>query len=65
MTSFATEYTQKNKVTDRFEVTPSILEDFQVYASDHSIQPGVGEWLKERSWVQSRLKQEIFNQATR
>jgi carboxyl-terminal processing protease len=63
MTSFATEYTQKNKVTDRFEVTASILEDFQVYASEHSIQPGVAGWVVERAWVQSRLKQEIFNQA--
>lgn len=63
MTSFATEYTQKNKITDSFEITPSVLEDFQVYASEHSIQPGVGEWLRERQWVQNRLKQEIFNQA--
>lgn len=63
MTSFATEYTQKNKIDDRFEVTPSVLEDFQVYASEHSIQPGVGEWLRERAWVQNRLKQEILNQA--
>jgi carboxyl-terminal processing protease len=23
----------------------------------------VAEWLREREWVQSRLKQEIFNQA--
>jgi carboxyl-terminal processing protease len=23
----------------------------------------VGEWVRERAWVQSRLKQEIFNQA--
>jgi carboxyl-terminal processing protease len=63
MTSFATEYTQKNKATDRFELTPSILEDFQVYASEHSIQPGVGEWVRDRAWVQNRLKQEILNQA--
>ena len=63
MTSFATDYTQKNKITDRFEVTPSILEDFQIYASDRNIQPGVAEWAAVRAWLQSRLKQEIFNQA--
>ncbi len=63
MTSFATELTQKNRITDRFEVSPSILEDFQVYAGQHEIQPPVSEWIRERSWVQSRLKQEIFNQA--
>jgi carboxyl-terminal processing protease len=62
-TSFATEYIQKNKITDAFEVTPAVLEEFQVYAGQHSIQPPVGEWVREREWVQSRLKQEIFNQA--
>jgi hypothetical protein len=44
-------------------VTPAILEEFQVYAGQHEIQPPVGEWAVERGWVQSRLKQEIFNQA--
>ncbi|MDP9172105.1 MAG: S41 family peptidase [Acidobacteriota bacterium] len=63
MTSFATDYTQKHKITESFELTSSILEDFQVYAGEREIQPGVGEWIVERPWVQSRLKQEIFNQA--
>jgi len=62
-TSFATEFIQKNKITEEFEVTPAVLEEFQVYAGQHSIQPPVGEWVREREWVQSRLKQEIFNQA--
>ena len=62
-TSFATTYLQKHAVTDSFEVSASDLEDFQVYASERSIQPAVAEWVKERGWVQSRLKQEIFNQA--
>jgi carboxyl-terminal processing protease len=63
MTSFATELTQKDHISDSFEVTSSVLEDFQVYAGQHEIQPSVGDWLRDRSWVQSRLKQEIFNQA--
>jgi carboxyl-terminal processing protease len=63
ITSFATEFIQKTKVTDTFEVTPSILEEFQVYAGERGIQPPVGEWARERGWVQSRLKEEIFNQA--
>ena len=63
MTSFATEYTQKNKIADSFEVTGSVLEEFQVYAAEHNIQPPVGEWVRDRAWIQSRLKQEIFNQA--
>ncbi len=63
MTSFATQYTQDNHVTDSFIVTPSILEDFQVFAGEHQIQPPVAEWLRDRDWIQNRLKQEIFNQS--
>ena len=63
ITSFATDFIQRNKITDAFEVTPAVLEEFQVYAGQHSIQPPVGEWVREREWVQNRLKQEIFNQA--
>jgi carboxyl-terminal processing protease len=63
MTQFATQYTQGNRVTESFELTPAILEEFQVYAGQRSIQPPVGEWLLDRAWIQNRLKQEIFNQA--
>jgi carboxyl-terminal processing protease len=63
ITSFATEFIQNHKITDAFEVTPGVLEEFQVYAGQRSIQPPVGEWVREREWVQNRLKQEIFNQA--
>lgn len=63
ITSFATDYIQKHETKENFEVTPALLEDFQVYAGQHNIQPSVGEWSQERGWVQSRLKQEIFNQA--
>ena len=63
MTAFATEYTQKHKVSDEFDVTPPVLEEFQVYAAERSIQPTVADWLREREWLQSRLKQEVLNQA--
>jgi carboxyl-terminal processing protease len=63
LTSFATDFLQRNKVTDAFEVTPAILEEFEVFAGQRGIQPPVGEWASERDWVQSRLKEEIFNQA--
>jgi carboxyl-terminal processing protease len=62
-TSFATSYILKHQIIASFQVSASDLEDFQVYASEREIQPSVGEWVKERDWVQSRLKQEIFNQA--
>ena len=63
ITSFATDFIQRNTITDAFEVTPAVLEEFQVYAGQRSIQPPVGEWVREREWLQNRLKQEIFNQA--
>lgn len=62
LTGFATDYTQKNKVTADFQVTPTVLDDFQVFASQRGIQPSVGEWFKEREWLQSRIRQEVLNQ---
>jgi len=63
MTSFATDYTQKHKLTEPFEVTGAVLDEFQLYASEHNIQPSVPEWLKERDWIQVHLRTEIYNQA--
>jgi carboxyl-terminal processing protease len=62
MTAFATEYTRKNKIAEWFDVTSEILDQFEVYAAEHGIQPSFGEWSQERNWVASRLKQEILNQ---
>lgn len=61
--SFATEFLKSNKVTDDFEVTSPLLGEFQVWLSQRRIQPGVGEWTREREFVTNRLKTEIFNQA--
>jgi len=62
MTSFATSYTQDHKITESFNVTPSVLEEFQLYAGQHQIQPSVSDWIRDRDWIQNRLKQEIFDQ---
>jgi carboxyl-terminal processing protease len=62
-TNFATEYLRNNKVTADFEVTPQIIDEFRVFLSDRSIQPGIGEWSMEREFIDNRLKTEIFNQA--
>lgn len=62
LTNFATEFTHRQKVTDDFEVTPAILDEFQVFAAEHNIQPAISDWIREREWVQSRLQQEILNQ---
>jgi carboxyl-terminal processing protease len=62
-TSFATEYTQKHKVTESFEANPALLDDFKVYLAEHGIQPSVGEWSSELAFIANRLKTEIFNQS--
>lgn len=62
LTSFATQYTRAHKIDDSFDVTPKILDEFQVFAAERSIQPSMGEWSADRDWIQNRLKQEILNQ---
>ncbi len=64
VTSFATEYLAKHSpLTASFQVTPEIIDDFKVFLSARRIQPGVGEWTNERSWISNRLKEEIITQA--
>ena len=46
-----------------FDVTPEIIDDFKVFLSARRIQPSVAEWTRERSWVTTRLKEEILTQA--
>jgi carboxyl-terminal processing protease len=61
-TSFATEYIQKNKVTESFEVPPALLDDFHVYLAEHGIEPGLAEWSSDLDFIRNRVKTEIFNQ---
>jgi len=61
--SFATEYLREHKVDSSFEVTPQLLDAFREFLNERQIQPGLGEWSREREFVQNRLKGEIFNQS--
>ncbi len=64
ITSFATEYLSKHSpLPDWFAVTPEIIDDFKVFLSSRRIQPGVGEWANERTWITNRLKEEVITQA--
>jgi len=63
LTSFATEYTRRQKVPEDFQVTAALLDEVQGYLSERNIRPGVTEWSREREWIRTRLKTEIFNQA--
>lgn len=62
-TSFATEYTRGQRVGADFQVTAAVLDQFQAYLAERRIQPSVAEWSREREWIATRLKTEIFNQA--
>jgi carboxyl-terminal processing protease len=63
-TTFAIEYVKTHPdIPKDLEVTPAILSDFEVFCSQRNIQPGVGDWSRERPFIENRLKTEIFNQA--
>ncbi len=61
--SFATEYVQHHHVDESFEVTPALLDEFQTFAADRHIQPGLAEWGADREFIRHRIRAEIFNQA--
>ena len=61
--TFATEFNRANKVDEKFEVTPKVLDQFQAWLYQRQIQPGVAEWSRDIEDIRGRLKTEIFNQA--
>jgi carboxyl-terminal processing protease len=61
ITTFASEYVQAHEVGPDFEVTPELLDELRAFLAARRIQPAVSDFLKSRAWMQSRLKQEIFN----
>ena len=61
---FAKQVSDKRlEVSDEFEVTPELLDDFQLFLSERRIRPGLSEWSSTLEFIKSRLKQEIFNLA--
>jgi carboxyl-terminal processing protease len=60
-TTFATGYVAHRQIAEDFEVTPALLDEFQVFLSQRAIQPSVNEWSVEREFIANRLKAEIFN----
>jgi carboxyl-terminal processing protease len=61
LTSFATEYVQSHDIAADFEVKPELLDELRVFLSTQRIQPPVSDFLRDRAWIQNRLKQEIIN----
>ncbi len=63
-TVYATNYLKKKgPVTEAFTVTPQILDDFQFFLSERNVRPTVAEWSAARPYLESRIKQEVFNQS--
>jgi len=61
--TFATEYLRRHAgLTEAFEVTPAVLDEFQAFLAERKVLPGLTEWSEVRSWISNRLKTEIFNQ---
>ncbi|HEY4362359.1 MAG TPA: S41 family peptidase [Bryobacteraceae bacterium] len=60
-TNYATEFLRSHDIAEDFQVTSAILDDLQVFANQRRIQPSLGEWSAERSWISSRLQQEIVS----
>ena len=64
VTTFATQYlSQHSPLPESFRVTPETIDEFKVFLAARQIQPGVGEWSDERTWISNHLKQEIITQA--
>jgi carboxyl-terminal processing protease len=61
VTTFASEYVHAHDVAADFDVSPELLDEFRVFLSAHRIQPSVSDFLRDRSWIQSRLKQEVLS----
>jgi carboxyl-terminal processing protease len=62
-TRFATEYLRAHKIDQDWEVEPSVMDEFEAYASTLGIQPGPSEWASEGDYLRNHIKTEIFNQA--
>ncbi len=63
-TTFGTEYVRAHPtLTEIFEVTPAVLDEFQAFLASRNVLPRISEWSQIRAWIANRLKTEIFNLA--
>jgi len=62
-TSFATEFLRDHKVTDGWALPPEVMDQFREWLSERRIQPQLSEWTANRSFIENRLKTEIYNLA--
>jgi carboxyl-terminal processing protease len=59
---FAQSYVRDHsEVSEDFQVSPRLLDDFQLFLSERRIQPSLSEWTSTAEYIRERLQQEIFN----
>ena len=59
---FARQYSSKEPdIANDFEVSPQLLDEFQLFLSERQISPGLSDWSASLDFIRNRLKQEILN----
>lgn len=59
---FAQPYVREHPgISEDFQVSPRMLDEFQLFLSERRIQPGLSEWTSAADYVRERLQQEVFN----
>ena len=56
---FAHEYIRGKKIDDDFEVTPRVLDEFQLYLSQRGGRPALDMWTANVEFIRYSLQQEI------
>jgi len=62
-TSFSTEFIRDHKITEGWELSGQVLDQFREWLYERRIQPDLKEWLSNRTFIETRLKTEIYNLA--
>ena len=52
---------RNGKIDRSFEITPAILDDFQLFLSRRQIQPSLSEWTATVDLIRNSLRQEVMN----
>jgi carboxyl-terminal processing protease len=59
---FAQRYVREHPgISEDFQVSPRLLDEFKLFLSERRIQPDLSEWTSTVDFVRERLQQEIFN----
>ena len=62
-TTFATEYIATHKIPEGWEVPPEMVEEFHLWVGERGFQPSLREWLQNRDFITSRLKEDVYTLA--